>query len=168
MCMFTWARRGSALVGSRPRQSPQLTAWGGRLGPPEKGCTVGNGTRTIATAAAIKTRPRGRARPKKKANGNGGEKIAGDELQKAYQLLLAQHRELADLAAGLQNECEVAHAYLDAAGAPGGDELPERLILVAKEWFRGHPRSSSDHISTRLRTMLLKAGEVDFIYSAGS
>lgn len=159
--MYMWERRASAYVGGRQRRSLNQTAWVGRMAVHARGSIV---VKTTSEVPA-KTRPRGRATRKKKSNGNGAGEIEGNELQKAYRQLLDQHRDLTAESEAMRREYDLVQEYLDAAGVPDADQLPSRIVLVAKEWFRSHPTGSNDHVSARMRSLMLKAGEVDFIYS---
>ena len=95
------------------------------------------------------------------------DRVSSHELQRTYRQLLEDHKNLSAIVDVLRRECDEVHEYLDAAGVAHGERIPERLVCVAKAWFRNHPTSSSDHISVRLRGLLLKAGEVGFIYASG-
>ena len=60
-------------------------------------------------------------------------------------------------------ELQRAHRLLDAAEVALLGTLSDRLIWVAKQWFKSHTLSSQDHISPKFRAMLREAGELEFL-----
>jgi hypothetical protein len=144
-----------------------ISRWVGHPVGKKGGAIVGSGTRKTIVGTTTKGRTSGKRRSRKKEAGNGGGANNGNDIQKAYRQLSADHRILSGIVDVLRRECAEAQEYLTAAGAPEAERIPERLVLVAKEWFHSHATSSGDHISVRLRGLLLKAGEVDFIYVSG-
>lgn len=92
--------------------------------------------------------------------------MTNGELRAAYEKLTEQYQQKQLEVDVLRRECDAVHEYLDAAGAPQAERLPERFVAIAKEWFRSHSTESSDHISARLRAGLLRAGEMEFVYGS--
>lgn len=111
--------------------------------------SVADGRMSMATI-----QPRAKKTPK-----SNGDTIHPDSIEDVTAALLTEINVLQAVMASLQDDLDECHAMLDAADVPEADTIRDRLVWVAKEWFRHHPIGCQDHISPKFRKLLSEAGE---------
>lgn len=60
-------------------------------------------------------------------------------------------------------ESKEAHRLLDAAGVDPRGTLADRIVSVAREWFKHHSLGCQDKISPRMLAILREANEIEFL-----